>query len=75
VDHLVQEHAVVGEEGVAVAVGAGFLGHDGHTLKETIASVKVITGLEPERTFVDKGYRGHDYGQPMRVYRSGQRRG
>jgi transposase, IS5 family len=49
--------------------------YDGHTLKETIAGVKAITGLEPELTFVDKGYRGHDYDQPMRVYRSGQRRG
>jgi len=49
--------------------------YDGHTLKETIVGVKAITGLEPERIFVDKGYRGHDYGQPMRVYRSGQRRG
>jgi IS5 family transposase len=49
--------------------------YDGHTLKETIAGVTAITGLEPERIFVDKGYRGHDYDQPMRVYRSGQRRG
>jgi IS5 family transposase len=49
--------------------------YDGHTLKETIAGVKAITGLEPERIFVDKGYRGHDYDQPMRVYRSGQTRG
>jgi transposase, IS5 family len=49
--------------------------YDGHTLKATIAGVKAITGLEPERIFVDKGYRGHDYDQPMRVYRSGQRRG
>jgi hypothetical protein len=25
----------------------------------TVAAVKAITGLEPERTFVDNGYRGH----------------
>jgi hypothetical protein len=31
----------------------------GHTLKNTVAAVKAITGLEPKRTFVDKGYRGH----------------
>jgi transposase, IS5 family len=49
--------------------------YDGHTLKDTIAGVKAITGLEPERTFVDKGYRGHDYDKPTRVFRSGQKRG
>jgi IS5 family transposase len=49
--------------------------YDGHTLKDTIAGVQAITGLEPERIFLDKGYRGHDYHKPMRVYRSGQRRG
>jgi IS5 family transposase len=49
--------------------------YDGHTLKETIAGVTAITGLEPERIFVDKGYRGRYYDKPLRVYRSGQRRG
>lgn len=49
--------------------------YDGHTLNDTIAGVKAITGLEPERIFLDKGYRGHDYDKPMRVYRSGQKRG
>jgi IS5 family transposase len=49
--------------------------YDGHTLNGTIAGVKAITGLEPERTFVDKGYRGHDYDKPLRVFRSGQKRG
>lgn len=49
--------------------------YDGHTLKHTIAGVKAITGLEPERAFVDKGYRGHDYHKPTRVFRSGQKRG
>ena len=49
--------------------------YDGHTLKGTVAGVEAITGLEPERTFVDKGYRGHDYDKPVRVFRSGQKRG
>ena len=49
--------------------------YDGHTLKDTVAGVKSITGLEPERIFVDKGYRGHDYDKPVRVFRSGQKRG
>jgi IS5 family transposase len=49
--------------------------YDGHTLKDTLVGVTAITGLEPERTFVDKGYRGHDYDHPSRVFRSGQKRG
>jgi transposase, IS5 family len=49
--------------------------YDGHTLREAIAGVTAITGLEPERIFVDKGYRGHDYAKPLRVFRSGQKRG
>jgi hypothetical protein len=32
-------------------------------------------GIMPSRTFVDKGYRGHDYDQPLGVFRSGQKRG
>jgi IS5 family transposase len=48
--------------------------YDGHTLREAIAGVTAITGLEPERIFVDKGYRGHDYPKPLRVFRSGQKR-
>jgi transposase, IS5 family len=46
--------------------------YDGHTLKEAVAGVTAITGLEPARAFVDKGYRGHDCDQPSRVFRSGQ---
>jgi transposase, IS5 family len=49
--------------------------YDGHTLKDSVAGVTAITGLQPERTFVDKGYRGHDYHHPSRVFRSGQKRG
>jgi IS5 family transposase len=49
--------------------------YDGHTLRDAIAGVIAITGLEPERIFVDKGYRGHDYPKPLRVFRSGQKRG
>jgi IS5 family transposase len=49
--------------------------YDGHTLKETIEGVTAITGMEPERIFVDKGYRGHNHDKPLRVFRSGQKRG
>jgi len=49
--------------------------YDGHTLDAAVAGVKSNTGLEPERIFVDKGYRGHDCPKPLRVFRSGQKRG
>jgi IS5 family transposase len=49
--------------------------YDGHTLKPVIAGVTRLTGIEPQRILVDKGYRGHDYEHPHRVYRSGQKRG
>jgi len=49
--------------------------YDGHTLEAAVAGVRSNTGLEPERIFVDKGYRGHDYAKPLRVFRSGQKRG
>ena len=34
-----------------------------------------ITGIEPKRIYVDRGYRGHDYPNKHRVYRSGKKRG
>ena len=34
-----------------------------------------MTGREVERIDVDKGYRGHDAPKPLRVFRSGQKRG
>jgi transposase, IS5 family len=34
-----------------------------------------MTGVEPERTYVDRGYRGHDYSKKERVFIAGQRRG
>jgi hypothetical protein len=39
-------------------------------LDDTVAGIKAATGLERERTFVDKGYRGHDYDKPTRVFHS-----
>ena len=49
--------------------------YDGHTLNATIDQVIAMTGVEPERTYVDRGYRGHDYGKKERVFIAGQRRG
>src|SRR5215212_618473 len=34
-----------------------------------------MTGVEPGRTYVDRGYRSHDYARKERVFMAGQRRG
>lgn len=47
---------------------------DGHTLAEQIAQTKRLTGVEIERAYVDRGYRGHDADRD-RVILSGQKRG
>jgi IS5 family transposase len=49
--------------------------YDGHTLDATISQVIALTGIEPERTYVDRGYRGHDYAKKERVFITRQRRG
>ena len=49
--------------------------YDGHTLGDVIKDLTKTIGAEPERTYVDKGYRGHDAPKKGRVFRSGQKRG
>lgn len=49
--------------------------YDGHTLAAVIKETQALTGREVERIYVDKGYRGHDAPKPLRVLRSGQKRG
>ena len=49
--------------------------YDGHTLDAPIGQVIAMTGVEPERTYVDRGFRGHDYAKTERVFIAGQRRG
>lgn len=49
--------------------------YDGHTLREVIEETQSLTGREIERVYVDKGYVGHDAPKPLRVFRSGQKRG
>lgn len=49
--------------------------YDGHTLKGVIEELTQWTGTEPERIYVDKGYVGHGCEKPLRVFRSGQKRG
>ena len=48
--------------------------YDGHTLAAQIAQTERITGVEIERAYVDRGYRGHD-ADKARVVLSGQKRG
>lgn len=47
---------------------------DGHTLEDAIDQVKKLTGVVPERCYVDRGYRGHKVTKSS-VFISGQRRG
>jgi transposase, IS5 family len=49
--------------------------YDGHTLGDVIEATERLTGRTIERTYVDKGYRGHDATNPRRVFISGQKRG
>jgi transposase, IS5 family len=48
--------------------------YDGHTLAAQIAQTERLTGIEIERAYVDRGYRGHDADR-ARVFISGQKRG
>jgi len=49
--------------------------YDGHTLGEVIKETEALIGREVERIYVDRGYRGHNYPNPHRVFKSGQKRG
>ena len=49
--------------------------YDGHTLRQAIQETEALTGREIERVYVDKGYQGHDAPKPLRVFKSGQKRG
>jgi IS5 family transposase len=49
--------------------------YDGHTLRTAIEETEALTGREIERVYVDKGYRGHSAPKPLRVFKSGQKRG
>ena len=48
--------------------------YDGHTLNDAIEGAQRLTGLQIERAYVDKAYRGHDAPDPRRVFISGQKR-
>jgi IS5 family transposase len=46
--------------------------YDGHTLAAAVADVAAMTGVEVKRTYVDKGYRGHNHPNRFQVWISGQ---
>ncbi len=48
--------------------------YDGHTLSETLKQVERIA-RKPEHTFLDRGYRGHDYKGDINVHVDKVRRG
>jgi len=48
--------------------------YDGHTLKEALEQVKILTDQRPDLAVVDRGYRGHGI-EATRVLISGTRRG
>jgi transposase, IS5 family len=45
---------------------------EGHALGPAIADVEANTGIEVQRTHVDKGYRGHNHPHKFRVWITGQ---
>jgi IS5 family transposase len=49
--------------------------YDGHTLSTTVDQATALSGVEPDRIYVDSGYRGHDYARKERVFIARQRRG
>jgi IS5 family transposase len=49
--------------------------YDGHTLNQVLSEYQTQIGIEPDRTYVDKGYQGHNYEKKNRVFKSGQKRG
>jgi IS5 family transposase len=48
--------------------------YDGHTLREALEQVEILTDQRPELAFVDRGYRGHGV-ENVKVFISGARRG
>ena len=48
--------------------------YDGHTLREALEQVEILSETRPKRAFVDRGYRGHAV-QTTAVYIAGQKRG
>lgn len=68
--------ATTNREGLVLAAKS-FEGnpYDGHTLAATVDQAVEIGGVDPDRIYVDKGYRGHDYKGSGSVMIAGAKRG
>ncbi|MET4038171.1 IS5 family transposase [Bradyrhizobium sp. RT4a] len=68
--------ATTNREGLVLAAKS-FEGnpYDGHTLAATVDQAVEIGGVDPDRIYVDKGYRGHDYAGSGSVMIAGSKRG
>ncbi len=44
----------------------------GHTLTGAVHHLVSMTGIKPERAFVDKGYQGHGYPGPAKAHVAGR---
>ena len=68
--------AATNREGLFLAAMA-FEGnpYDGHTLQSTLDQAEAMSGVEVQRVYADKGYRGHDYAGRAQVMLSGRSRG
>ena len=49
--------------------------YDGHTLNTTIDQVVALSGIGPDRIYIDPGYRGRGADKNDRVFITRQRRG
>jgi IS5 family transposase len=47
---------------------------DGHTLASVLANLEQRTGVSLDRGHVDKGYKGHRYGNKFKIWITGQKR-
>lgn len=68
--------ATTNREGLVLAAKS-FEGnpYDGHTLAATVGQAVDMGGVDPQRIYVDKGYRGHDYAGSGSVMIAGSKRG
>jgi transposase, IS5 family len=68
--------AVTNREGLVVGMQAHAGNpYDGQTLKPALVQVERLTGVAPERCYVDRGYRGHGVSGATAVFVAGRRRG
>lgn len=68
--------AATNREGLVLAATAFETNpYDGHTLSRTVDQAVAMSGVDPDRIYVDKGYRGHDYTGSASVMIAGSRRG